>query len=552
MKQALERMQCARVSLIGAAAAAVAAALAATPALAVDLNPGGDWQVRWDNSLRYSLGQRLKSPDLSLASPNTDDGNRNFAKGLISNRADLFSEFDAQKDGFGLRLSAAAWYDRVYNKPNDHDLPLWASHGSVAHNEFTAGTRKVAGRKAELLDYFVFGHVEIAGKELSVRAGQHSLIWGTSMFFGANAIAKGMAPIDVYKLSLPGAQAKETTMPVPQVSATLQLTDDTSIEAYVQSGYKPTRLHPSGSFLSTADMLGDGAERMFIGNATANRCGTATLPPPQRFSNCYLNFAGLDEGAKKRNFGVALNTRSDWLDADLGFYAIRYRETSQLIQTNTGGGTYKLVVAQDPVGAIGMSVAKLIGGANVGLELSLRDDQPLAVKEAVISAADPAYVKGRTAHMNLSWTQLLPKGGFWDGASFTGEFAANTVMKIEDVRTVIGGRFPVGTEKVNRERNQSSAGLRMIFTPTWYQVLPGLDLSAPVNLGWSLRGRSMIDAAFPFGGSPDRAGELTLGLTGVYLSRWTMNLSYINYLGKPTRQPTLDRDYLRLSVQAAF
>lgn len=536
---------------------ALAITAASSGAGAVDLNPGGDWQIRWDNTLKYSAGQRLRDPAPQLITPlaaraNADDGDRSLAKGLVSNRLDLLTEFDAQKDGMGIRLSAAAWYDAVYNRGNDHDSPLSANRSSVAYNEFSPGTRDVAGRKAEMLDWFVFGRTEIADKPLSFRLGQHSLIWGTSLFFGMNGIAKGMAPIDVYKLSIPGTQAKETTIPVPQLSSTLQLTEDTSLEGYVQFKYRSTRLYPSGSYLSATDMLGDGAERMFIGNPTANRCGASTVPVSQRFANCYLNFAGVDKGDERRNFGLALNTRSETLDADVGVYAIRYQDMSQIIQTSTATGVYRLVVPSKPVKAIGVSLAKLIGDTNVGLEVSLRDGQPLAVKEAVITPADPAYVTGRTAHLNLSWTRVSGKTAWWDGASLVGELAANHVMSIDDVRTTVAGRFPVGTEKVNRDRRESSVGMRVVFTPTWYQVLPGLDLSTPLNLGWSFRGASMIDTSFPFSGTPDRAGDIAIGVTGVYLNKWTAGLTYINYLGRPSRQPLADRDYLRLSLQASF
>lgn len=538
-------------------AALAAGVLAGAPAHALDLNPNGDWQIRWDNTVKYSAGYRLKSPASVFINPvseraNNDDGDRNFGRGLISNRADLLSEFDVQRDGFGLRLSAAAWYDQVYNQSNDHDSPISANGISRPYNQFTPETRKLAGRKAEMLDWFVFGRNDIGDMSLSYRLGQHSLIWGSSLFFGMNGIAKGMAPIDVYKLSIPGTQAKETTIPVPQLSSTLQLNDDTSLEGYVQFKYRPTRLHPSGSFLSTADMLGGGAESMYIGSPTANQCGSASVPVAQRFNNCYLTYAGMDEGKTRPNFGLALNTRSEWLDADLGFYAISYRDTSQLIQTNTAGGTYKLIVPTEPVRAVGMSVARLIGSANVGLEMSVRDNQPLAVKEGVVSPADASYVTGRTAHMNLSWTMLGGKSDMWDGYSLVGELAANHVLHVDDVRTSVGGRFPVGTEKVNWDKNKTGAGFRVIFTPSWYQVAPGLDMSLPINLGWSFRGNSMIDTSFPFGGSPDRSGELVLGVNFVYLNKWTANLSWINYLGKASRQSSLDRDYLRFSLQTSF
>jgi hypothetical protein len=62
----------------------------------------------------------------------------------------------------------------------------------------------------------------------------------------------------------------------------------------------------------------------------------------------------------------------------------------------------------------------------------------------------------------------------------------------------------------------------------------------------------MIDNSFPFGGSPDRSGELILGLSGVYLNKWTGNVSWINYIGRADRQPLADRDYLRVSLQTTF
>ncbi|BEU98727.1 DUF1302 family protein (plasmid) [Acidovorax sp. DW039] len=537
--------------------AALAVASLGSGAMAMDLNPDGDWQARWDNTVKYSNGYRLKSPSPALISPvsvrsNSDDGDRSFSRGLTSNRADLLSEFDIQKDGFGLRLSAAAWYDQVYNQANDHDSAISANRASVPYNQFTPGTRDVAGRKAEMLDWFVFGRNDIGGKTLSYRLGQHSLVWGTSLFFGANGIAKGMAPIDVYKLSIPGTQAKETTIPVPQLSSTLQLTDDTSVEGFVQFKYRATRLHPSGSFLSTTDMLGDGAERMFIGNPTTNRCGSASVPVAQRFNNCYLSYAGIDEGNQRANYGIALNTRSEWLNADLGFYAVSYRDTSQIIQTNTAAGSYRLIVPVEPVRLLGVSMAKLVGDANLGLEFSVRDNQPLAVKEGVVSPADASYVTGRTSHMNLSWSLLGGKSGVWDGYSLVGELAANHVMHADDVRTSTAGRYPIGTEKINLDKRKTSVGMRVIFTPSWYQVTSGLDLSLPINLGWSFRGNSMIDTSFPFGGSPERSGELVLGLTMVYLNKWSANLSWINYLGGANRQPVLDRDYLRFSLQTTF
>ena len=55
---------------------AIAAAIATTMsggAHATDLNPGGEWQIRWDNTLKYSAGARVESanPVLKLRSPSS-------------------------------------------------------------------------------------------------------------------------------------------------------------------------------------------------------------------------------------------------------------------------------------------------------------------------------------------------------------------------------------------------------------------------------------------------------------------------------------------------
>ena len=38
------------------------------PAGAADLNPGGEWQIRWDNTIKYSAGYRIDSPSAALIS----------------------------------------------------------------------------------------------------------------------------------------------------------------------------------------------------------------------------------------------------------------------------------------------------------------------------------------------------------------------------------------------------------------------------------------------------------------------------------------------------
>ena len=163
---------------LGVLTVLVVVLISAAQAFQIDTqNP--DLRISWDNTIKYSAAFRVegRSAKLTEASENQsnrnqDDGDRNFDRGLISNRVDLFSEFDAIYKNFGVRLSGAAWWDLVYNQRNDNDSPSTANSFSVNHDEFTDKTRTLHGRDAELLDAFVFGSVDAGSTTTSFRIGQ--------------------------------------------------------------------------------------------------------------------------------------------------------------------------------------------------------------------------------------------------------------------------------------------------------------------------------------------------------------------------------------------
>lgn len=70
-------------------------------AFAFQIDSGNpDFRMSWDNTVKYSAAWRVRDVDSSVADnsigpqANTNDGDLNFDKGLISNRLDLLSEFD--------------------------------------------------------------------------------------------------------------------------------------------------------------------------------------------------------------------------------------------------------------------------------------------------------------------------------------------------------------------------------------------------------------------------------------------------------------------------
>ncbi|MEJ2590572.1 MAG: DUF1302 family protein, partial [Candidatus Thiodiazotropha sp.] len=200
-------------------------------------------KVRWDNTFKYSTIYRLRDPDSKqlaryIGSP-AGDGDRNFDKGIASNRLDWLTEFDLVHNyNKGFRISATGWYDSVYNTSNDNKTGL--SHNlSVASDEFTDDTKEAVGRDLRLLDAFGFYKGTLGDMPASVRLGRHTVIYGETLMSGANGIAAAQGPVDIVKAAtVPGAQVKEFLLPTNQLSVTLQPRDGVLLGAYYQFAWE--------------------------------------------------------------------------------------------------------------------------------------------------------------------------------------------------------------------------------------------------------------------------------------------------------------------------
>src|SRR5690242_6789013 len=71
------------------------------PGMAGEIFSNGDTILRWDNVLSYQSAFRLERRDPALLNNiNTDDADRNFTPGLVSNRFDLLSQLDLSSGAF--------------------------------------------------------------------------------------------------------------------------------------------------------------------------------------------------------------------------------------------------------------------------------------------------------------------------------------------------------------------------------------------------------------------------------------------------------------------
>ena len=435
---------------------------------------------------------------------------------------------------------------RPLNRSNDNDLPATANQVSTASNRFTAATRSLHGHKAELLDAFVFGKAEVGSAKATFRAGKHTLLWGESLFFGANGIANGQGSIDVAKaLSVPNAQFKELMRPVLQASAQLQLTPDLSVGAYYQFRWERLRLPAVGSYFSAVDIVpADGSERLFI-----------PAFPGAAF------FHGEDIKAKDSGQG-GLQARFRIGDGDYGVYAIRYHDKAPQIYLRPGAGfnpatgqlgQFALVYPED-IKSYGASATTTVGNVNFASEVSIRRHTALASDSQTDPLAagnnnsNPLYAVGNSAHAQISWIASLGPSFISREADLVGEIAWN---RLTSVTRNANARNP--------NTSRDATNFRVAYEPKYRQVLAGLDLSVPIGVGYGLSGNSAVVGSFYGKG----VGDFSVGLSGAYLDAWRFGLNYMHFFGPEGtfidsaghvsyKQSLKDRDFVSLTVYRTF
>ena len=141
-------------------------------------------------------------------------------------------------------------------------------------------------------------------------------------------------------------------------------------------------------------------------------------------------------------------------------------------------------------------------------------------------------------------------------SSLVAEIAWNRVLSKND---------PDG--ELDQAATRDATALQLIFTPSYRQALPGLDLSVPLGLRYVIDGYSAVTGA---GWGAKDTGTATFGVEGTYLGVWQFALNYTHYLGKATPfvdyspvlsggspvygsgNPLADRDHLALSLRRTF
>lgn len=542
------------------AALAAATGYIATPGLtlASQINTGNeDFKLYFDNTIKYSASFRVRKANGRVADnsigvqANTNDGDLNFNRGLISNRVDLLTELGlTYKRDYGFRVSAAGWYDDVYNNKNDNPCALGGAlvnSVSAGCDEFTKATRKLHGKDAELLDAFVFSNFALGDRTLNVKAGRFTQLYGESLFFGSNGIAAAQTSLDLIKaLSVPNSRFQEILRPIAQVSAEFLISPEWSVGGYYQLEWRRTRIPAAGSYFSFADFVDAGGETVILGPGVVVHRGD-------------------DIDAKSSGQG-GIKLKYTPGDIEFGFYAAQFNDKMPQFYLRPGVNVHPGTIGDyvevfgDDIRTVGASVSTVVDDINVAGELSFRQNMPLVASGNTVivgsTLADGddnrAFPVGKTMHLNLSAIDVLAASPLWDGASFIGEFAFNNRLSVDHNRNQLD---PLAT--------RNAGALQFVFTPEYFQVFPGVDLEVPIGVSYGVFGRSSVNGVlFP----SKNGGTASIGFKFDYQKTWQASVNFAHYFGTPgsvirynTAVPELsydnfhgDRDFVSLSIQRTF
>jgi hypothetical protein len=514
---------------------AAALVFSAGGARAIEIDTGNpDLTVRWDNSVRLNLATRVESRDDKIGnSALSDEGTYSFDKGdMVAKRFDLLSEFDViYKKRFGARVSATAWYDGAYGgaSRSNPNAPLTNIPSYVGKQYSSTVKRLYRGGTGEIMDAFVFGGVDLGGVPVQAKLGRHTVYWGESLFLGGNlhSVAYAQNPLDLQKgFATPGTEAKELFRPLSQLSLQAQVTDTLSLAAQAMLEWEPARYPEGGTYYGPVDFVFNGPDRQFLSAGL----GFASRGPAS-------------EPKQRGEWGLSARWSPAWLDGTMGMYYRNFADKlPQVLLTAVGpnASRYNMIYA-DNVELFGLSLAKNIGGVSVGAEISTRHNTPLSSQVLGLAPGLPAQgetkgARGDTWHALVNVLGTLPKTPLFDSATWAAEIQWSRWSKVRSGANLFNalGYAPCNATATAPAKDKwdgcvtkNYAGVAVAFTPTWFQVLPGVDLSAPLTYAVGIHGNSAVT----FGGNQG-LGNYTLGVSADVQQKYRFDLKYIDYLGR--------------------
>ena len=284
--------------------------------------------------------------------------------------------------------------------------------------------------------------------------------------------------------------------------------------------WESSRYPEGGTYLGPVDFVFNGPDRQFLSAALGFAARGAAAEPPQH-----------------GEFGLATRWTPQWLDGTVGFYYRNYADKlPQVLLTKVGPASasqYNLIYA-DNIQLFGASIAKNIGGVSASAELSYRKNTPLnaqvlGIAPGLPEQGDTKGPRGNTWHGLANAIGTIAKTPTFDAATWAVELNfmhLDSVTSGANLFNGVGYAPCVGKDKWDGCATRNYVGIGGSFSPTWFQVFPGVDLSAPMTYAIGLSG----NAATTFGGN-ESLGNYSVGIGADVQQKYRFDLKYIDFFG---------------------
>jgi len=262
-------------------------------------------------------------------------------------------------------------------------------------------------------------------------------------------------------LSSPGIETKEVFLPIGQLSAKLQVTNDLSLAAQYLLEWRATRMPAAGTFLGPADMIPQSIDR---------------------FPNFGFPAVPAVKPGHRGNWGISARWNLPE-SGTLGFYYRKFDDYNGWINVPTAGpnnfpSAVRLVYPKD-IQLFGLSYATAgPWGASMGAEVSYRKNDALALNDTFTLAGEQGP-RGNTWHALVNSVWLLGTTPFWEAGSLVAELAYSRLGKVTSHPELFKGEGYPSCANQDRSTGCATRGVWSVsvaLSPSWLQVAPGLDI----------------------------------------------------------------------------
>ncbi len=317
----------------------ILAVLMAAPVGAFELAASKGYTLNLDTTLSWGATYRIEDRDPAIISPfeggtawsvNGDDGNLNFDKGIVSNT--LKATIDLSYAYTGWANSSFGFFVRG---SGFHDFEL--EKDCCARTELTQDALDWAGQRVELLDAYAWFQFGIGSGRAEIRAGNQVLNWGESTFIQGGL--SGINPVDVSAIRVPGAELREAYRPLGMVWASVDLSQNLSIEGFYEYEWEPIVIDPPGTYFSTNDFAGLGGESVFLAFASFPDTGESPpcVQPPVDYPFMSVPRGETINAEDGGQYGLALRLfMPNWGGTEFGFYYTNLHSRLPTINGVTG------------------------------------------------------------------------------------------------------------------------------------------------------------------------------------------------------------------------